>query len=283
MAQYGIKEVMDFTIANYNPNPLLREPLFSVDYAQVTDIENGGERIDISGGRGNTRLLSFDHSKTTAVNVTLPLVDIGMLALISGDKIEEKIKNIFKREVLIVQKGEDDKTFIQLAKEPIEGSLYVYKLEGNRDRGVKLTNAEDATSVGALEYGLVIEGEEKEAITKLFVENDELLPIGTEIVVYYHTTTLDKVTNLQINPTLFPQAISIYGDTLFRNQYTEEDEVFNMVGHKGRIRPNYTLSMNATDVTVLELVIDMYIVKDQTTGEKMYIEYIKDEMETDEE
>ena len=37
MAQYGVKEVMDFTIANYVPNLLEREPILTVDYAKMTD------------------------------------------------------------------------------------------------------------------------------------------------------------------------------------------------------------------------------------------------------
>lgn len=267
MAQYGIKEVMDFTIAKYNPNALKREPILSVDYAQVTDIENGGERIDVSGGRGNKRLLSFDHSKTTTVNVTLPLVDIKMLAMISGDEVEEKIKNIFKREVLIVEEG----NIVNLKKAPIGESLYVYTLQGNRDLGDVLVPASPLEGVQEGEY------EMDEIIPTQMKLSDVTCPVGSEVVVYYHTTTTEPTLNLQINPDMFPKAISIYGDTLFRNQYTEEDEVYNFVGHKGRIRPNYTLSMNATDVTVLELVIDMYAVKDQSTGKELYVEYIKDE------
>lgn len=272
MAQYGIKEVMNFTLALYNPNPLLREPILIVDYAQITDIENGGDRIDISGGRGNKRLLSFDHSKTTAINVTLPLVDLKMLALLSGDEIQEKIKNIFKKETLIVKEDEGG-VFVELKKEPMANSLYVYKLEGYRDLGKKLEPAVLAGTVAEGEYE--IDSLEPKRLNLNAVSN----PVGSEVVVFYHTTTKAPVFNLQVNPELFPKAISIYGDTLFRNQYTELDEVYNVVGHKGRIRPNYTLSMNATDVTVLELTIDMYAVKDEETGKEMYIEYIKDEDE----
>lgn len=271
MAQYGMKEVMNFTIANYNPNPLLREPILSVDYAQVTDIENGGERVDISGGRGNKRLLSFDHSKTTAVNITLPLVDIKMLAMISGDEVEEKIKNIFKREVLTVQNDGTGNAIVNLSKEPIGNSIYAYVLEGNRDLGTKLNHVALSGTVEKGEY------EMDSATANQMNLNGTTCPIGSEVVVYYHTTTSLPVQNLQINPEKFPKAISIYGDTLFKNQFSENDEIFNLVGHKGKIKPNYTLSMNATDVTVLELVVDMYAVKDQDTGKEIYIEYIKDE------
>lgn len=273
MAQYGIKEVMNFTIAKYDPNPLLREPLLSVDYAQVTGIENSGERVDISGGRGNKKLLSFDHSKTTALNITLPLVDLKMLAMISGDDMEDTIKDIFKREVLLVQEdGTTGSTYVELGKAPINNSLYIYTLEGSRDLKTRLTATATSGTVGDHEYEL-----DTSHSTPKLILNPDSNPEGSEVVVYYHTTTTNSVMNLQINPEKFPKTISIYGDTLFRNQYTEEDEVYNLVAHKGRIRPQYTLTMNATDTTVLEITVDLYAVKDQATGDEVYIEYIKDE------
>ena len=268
MAQYGVKEVMDFTITDYNPLPYKRKPILSVDYAQMTDIENAAERLDIAGGRGNARLLSFDHSKTTAVNLTLPLIDMKMLAAISGDEIEDRIKEIFKREVVLVTEENGD-SVAKLKHAPIAASVYAYILEGNRDLGVQLTPAEGDEPIVAEAGEYTLEGD-------TLILNPETNPAGSEVVVYYHTRTATPVQNLQINPTKFPKAISFYGDTLFRNQYDEEDEVYNVVGHKGRIRPNYTLSMNATDVAVLELVVDMYAVKDQETNEEMYVEYIKD-------
>ena len=258
MAQYGIKEIMDFTIANYHPEPLKREPILTVDYAQVTDVEQAGERIFIEGGRGKKRLLSFDHTKTTAINVTLPLVDIRMLSLISGDDVEDKISEVFKREIVYVTEGK-----INLSKPAMANSLYLYKLEGNRDLGKRI----------------VCRGLE-EVKTEIDLESD--LDItqdlnGKEVVAYFHTKTSKPVQKLSIDPTKFPKAISVYGDTLFRNQFTELDEVYNMVGHKGRIQPNYTLSMNASDVTTLELVIDLYVYKDQSTQQEVFLEYIKDE------
>lgn len=257
MAQYGVKEVMDFTIANYHPEPLKREPILTVDYAQVTDVEQAGERIFIEGGRGNKRLLSFDHTKTTAINVTLPLVDIRMLSLISGDEVENKLKEVFKREVVYVTDGK-----VKLSKPAMAKSLFLYKLEGNRDLGERIVCA-----------GLNSEKKDIDLAEDLDITQDLN---GTEVVAYFHTEIKDAQT-LRIDPTKFPKAISVYGDTLFRNQFTELDEVYNMVGHKGRIQPNYTLSMNATDVTTLELVIDLYAYKDQQTGQEVYLEYIKDE------
>ena len=275
MSQYGIKEVMDFVLTDYHPEPYKRKPLLYVDYAQITDIENAGERLDITGGRGNKRLLSFDHSKTTAINLTLPLVDLKMLSLISGDSIKEKIKEIFKREVYFV-KEDAGETYIELKREPIVNSLYLYIPEGTRDLGDQLKPAESAGTVGEKEY------EVDDVNSKKIKLNATSNPAGSRVVVFYHSTTTTPVTTLSINPEKFPQAISFYGEGLWRDQVTEKDVIWDVVGHKGRIRPNYTLSMNATDATVLELVIDMYEAKVDGSECGVYVEYIKgEEVEVD--
>ena len=273
MAQYGIKEVMNFTLANYVPDLMKRNPILSVDYAQVTDIENAGERIDISGGRGNARLLSFDHSKTVALNITLPLVDLKMISLISGDEVEESIKKVFRKEILCpTVDSSTGNTFVQLKRKPIEESVYVYKLENGRDlgtQGIKIS-APDTITSGAKEFLVDTTNKKISLDPTVFVE-------GEEIAIYYHAETTTKVETLRVDPNKFPKAVSLFGDTLFRNQFTEEDEVYNVRVHKGRIRPEYTLTMNATDVAVLELTMDVYAYKEQCTGRETYIEYIKDD------
>lgn len=271
MAQYGVKEVMDFTLAKYNPDILKREPIISVDYAQITDVVNTGERLPVSGGRGNATLMSFDHSKTTEVNITLPLIDLKMLALISGDEITEKIEKLFKREVVCVAEDENtDEAYIELKRKPLEGSVYLYKLEGNRDLGSKGVEVEEGTGLTGKE--IFVDSDNK----KILVSTDTFA-VGEEVVVYYTSETLHKVTKLRVDPTKFPQTISVFGDILWKNQYSEEEEIYNVRIHKGRIRPEYTLSMSATDVAVLELTMDVYAFKEKCTGRETYIEYIQDD------
>ena len=53
--------------------------------------------------------------------------------------------------------------------------------------------------------------------------------------------------------------------------------MYNVRIHKGRIRPEYTLSMNATDVAVLEFTMDVYAFREKCKNRDTYIEYIKEE------
>lgn len=271
MSQYGIKEVMNFVIASYNPIPFKRKPLIVVDYAQMTEVVQGAERLNLDGGRGNARLMSFDHSKVTSVNVTLPLVDIRLLAEISGDCITKRFKDVFKRENLYVLEDDTGESYVKLKNKAIANSLFVNELIGFRDIGEALVLAEGGT-IGENEFQLEADG----LTIKL---NKDSHPAGSELIVFYHYTTQNRVETLTINPMKFPKAISFYGDMLMRNQFDEEDEVWNVVGHKGRIQPNYTLTMSGTDATVLELTIDLYAYREAGSTCDQYVEYFKDESE----
>lgn len=271
--QSGIKEVMDFVLTEYHPNILKRKPLITVDYAQMTEIVNNGERLDVSGGRGNARLLSFDHSKTVEVNVTLPLVDLKMLALISGDEITKKIEALFKRETMCVIVDENTgEGYIELTRKPLEKSVYLYVLEGNRSDGEAGKPLDELPSTDLKDNEFYVDANNRKIIVSL-----DTFKEGEEVVVYYHTDTVHPVTKLRVDPTKFPKAVSVFGETLWRDQYTEEDEVYNVRIHKARIRPEYTLSMSATDVAVLELTMDVYAFREKCTGRETYIEYIADD------
>lgn len=282
MAQYGIKEVMNFSLTNYSPNPYKRMPIVYVDYAQVTSMAVGGERHTINGGRGNRALLSFDHTKTSQFSLTLPLVDLKVLALISGDEVEEKIREIYTRDVLNIQDGETgvegEKRYVELERSAIENSIHLYELEGSVDLGSKvcpeLMDA-DSTIVERAGYKLV---EADNGKHRLYLNDDVAVGVDT-LVAYYHSETKGKVTTMRINPEKFPKAVSFYGEALWRDQDSELDEIFQVIGHKGRILPEYELNMSGTDSAVLELTLEMFAVNDPIDNTPVYIEYIKDDVQ----
>lgn len=274
MSQYGIKEVMNMVVCEYNPIPEKAKPIVVLDYCTVTDVQNQAERLDITGGRGNKKLLSFDHSKVASLPITIPLVDMKMVSLLSGDDIEEKIQKIFKKENLTVLKDDDgDENYVELKKIPVEGTLFVNKLEGYRDFGQALEKATGGTPESG-EYLL----DTASGVAKIKV-NAEDCPVGSELIVCYTHKTKNAVESMSFNPEKFAKPVTLKGDSLFRNQYTEEDEVYNFIAYKGKFQMNYTLSMNATSATVLETTLDLYAHKDKDTQTEKYYEWIKEEEE----
>ena len=265
MSQYGIKEVMNMVVCEYNPVIEQAKPIVVLDYCQVTDVQNQAERLDIQGGRGNKKLLSFDHSKVATLPITIPLVDMKMLSLLSGDDVEKKIQKIFKKEVLtVVEDGGEN--VVKLAKVPLADTLFVNKLEGFRDFGDVLVATGSTPTAG--EYKL--DGQ------KIIVDATDC-PVGTELIICYTHQTTKAVETMSFNPEKFAKAVTLKGDSLFRNQYTEEDEVYNFIAYKGKFQMNYTLSMNATSATVLETTLDLYSYKDKASQTEKYYEWIKEE------
>lgn len=277
MSQYGAKEVMDYTIAEYSPNLLERKPILSVDYAQMTGITVNGERLDLNGGRGNARLMSFDHSKTVEVTFTLPLIDLKMLSIISGDEITEKVANIFRREVVCpVEDKNTGEVYIELKRKPVEKSVYLYQLLRSRDMGLQAKEV-GTPPVGNLEYKeMYVDGDNRKIIL-----DKVAFPVGEEVVVFYTSNTGGKAESLRIDPTKFPKAVSIFGDMLWREDFEEQDEIHHMTIHKARFRPEYTLNMSGTDVAVLELTADVFAFREKCQNKSTYIEYVKDDSNYD--
>lgn len=271
-AQYGVKEVMNLTFFHYNQTIKKAIPYVYVDYAQVTGLAHESEITQINGGRGNKRLVGFDSTKTVTLNLTLPLVDFRLLSKISGDDIKDKISELFKRESLLVRQDATS-NYVVLKKEPLNNTLFVNKLSGYRDIDDSIKVIERGNkNPSENECSIVVENDE----IKLYL-NSKTCPVDSEIVVHYTYETKGAVQRMEFSGDKFPKYVTIKGDTLFRNQVTTEDEVYNFVAYKCKFQTNFTLNMSATDPTVLELTVDVYIHKDKETQTDLYYEFVKEE------
>lgn len=273
-SQFGIKEVMNLTICEYAVNPLLAKPFAVIDYAQVTGLEHTSERIFIHGGRGNKKLLGFDHTKTATLKLTLPLVDFKLLSKISGDNIQKKIAKMFKAETKMVM-GDTTGNYVALEKEPVDNTLFVNILSGYRELEDNLiVDTRGNKSPDENKCSVVFENGE----IRLYL-NKTTCPTGSEVRVHYTHQSIKETQKIVFSADKFPKFVTLKGDTLFRNQVTTEDEVYNFLGYKGQFQTNFTLNMSATDPTVLELTVDLYAHKDKETQEELYYEFVKEEMD----
>ncbi|WP_079709862.1 hypothetical protein [Paraliobacillus ryukyuensis] len=248
--QYGIKEVLDFLLRDF----ATKEPITLIDYATATSNETSAERIDINGGRGMPKLMSFDHTKVSTFTLTLPLVDLKTLAMLAGSElINDTTKELIKTEKVTVTDngGTLEAT---LTKEPINGDVALYVVDGQRDFGEEITGATVATS------------------TITFGSETPTVSDGQEVWAIYQYAAPAGAKQIRITSTNFPKAVEMSGYGIWRNQLDETDYPVHVQVHKARPQSNFTFTMEGENATNLELTFDVY--EATIDGEKTYIDYI---------
>lgn len=251
--QYGIKEVVNGVLTDF----VTKKPLVYFDYAETTSNENQAERVFLEGGQGAYRLMAFDYKKTATFKLTLPLVDLKMMALLAGEDLATGAADVFKREELVIT---TDK--VTLSETPIDGTLFVYELDSQRDNGEEFTAAVVPATPTATEYSLTAQD-----LTFDTTNN------GKTVVVFYQYATTPTAKKISIKANKFPKAVSIYGDGLWVDQVTEQAQAVKVVVHKAKVQPNFTISMDMQNPTKLELTFDLFAVK-EANGDLSYIDYI---------
>lgn len=244
--QYGIKEVLDTNIVDFKT----KKPVAFIDYAEASTNEVTGERLKLKGGRGMADQMSFDHSKESTFQLTVPLVDLNLLALITGEELGEGVGQIFKREVLTV-KDETGTPTITLSQTPV-GDVKVYKLEGLRDIGEEF----EVSNVSAKEATLTTPAAD-----------------GEEVVAFYQYAAPATSKRISVKSNKFPKVVSIYGTGLARNQEDEQDYPCHVTVYKAKPQQNINFTMSGTEATNLEITFDLQEVKD-ANGDGQYIDYI---------
>ena len=243
--QYGIKEVLDVNIVDFKT----KEPIAFIDYAEASSNEVTGERLKLKGGRGMADQMVFDHSKEATFQLTVPLVDLRLLALITGEELGEGVGQIYKREILTV-KDNMGTLEVDLSETPV-GGVKVYKLEGIRDTGE--------------EFSGTVSGK-KFTITTPSVD-------GEEVIAFYQYAAPTTSKRISIKSNKFPKAVSIHGTGLARNQEDEHDYPCHVTVYKARPLQDISFTLSGTEATNLEITFDMQEHKD-SNGDGQYIDYI---------
>lgn len=245
--QFGIKEVYNVLIADFATN----KPIAYAEYAEASTNEVTSERTPIRGGQGSYKLMDFDSQKDSTFQLTLPLVDLKLLALLAGDELTEGAADVFKREELVVVDNAGSLE-ITLSETPLTGSVVVNLLEGLRDFGEELTASVTGSVVTLTGTGLAA---------------------GDTVVAFYQYASPTTSKKISIKANKFAKAVKIYGDGLWRDQETETDKAVKMTVHKAKPQGNFSLTTSSSDPTSLELTFDMYAVKD-ADGDLSYIDYV---------
>lgn len=251
--QYGIKEVMNVGFLDY----ATKNPFLYADYATVSTNEIQGERTFISGGQGNFRLMAFDHSKTATLKMNFPLVDMNMLAMLAGDSLISGASTVYMREVLTVSSGS-----VTLSQTPVGSSISVFALQGVRDNGTAYTKVASAPTSSQYTW-----------TTGTNTVGFNTSENGKKVVVWYQYNTSTSAQSFRIKTNKFPKMLTIFGEGLFRDQETDLDRAVRATFFKAKPQSNFTLTMESTNTTNLEITFDLFADKD-SQGDYSYAEYV---------
>lgn len=246
--QIGIKEPLNVSISRFDTGA----PLCYVDYASDGSIATTAERLDLRGGQGNYKLLSFDHTKDCTFTLEMPLVDLSFLSMLTGKELDIGAFNVPKRQVLLAGAGNT----ITIASTPVSGSLRMWLLDGDRDFGAEQIAGTPASAVST--YSIA---------GRVITLNATTAPENTKIAVEYLYTSAATTRTVHFTADKFPVYVSIDGWGRATDQVTgvERDTVF--IIKKGKPKNDFTITQKATEATMLTMVFDLYTVDEDVDGD----------------
>lgn len=250
MSRFGVREVADVTFYNIDSG----KPELFLDTLKMTNLENTAETSYARGGKGNPRLLAWDYNRESTMTIQDALLTPRSLGIVSGKAVQSGSTEVYKRERLEV----DSDYKIELDKEPIEDSVYVYISNDGYEHEEELTKG-DSSNTGEFDLN------EKEITL-----NEDDVSEGDKVLVYYKYETDDDAITIKINSDTFPGYYLVIGDTVVRNEKTGEDEPFQLIIPKAKVQAEFNIEMEAGgDPAVFDFNLDIFKSDEDTNMVKM--------------
>ena len=222
--KFGIKEVMDVTFYNVETG----EPVLFVDSLKMSTLENTAEEVEARGGRGNPVLITWDYNREAEFTIQDALISFEGLSLLTGVANEKKDDIVlYKRETLPVTA-----TAAELSETPVDPET------GEPDDDYVFVYDAATGIAGGTVSGASVSG-----------KNVTDLGAIDNILVYYpykHDQSGEdqKIDVVEVSSADFPGTYRIVGDTIVRN-VDGVDEPFQLVVERAKVRPGFSLTMEA--------------------------------------
>lgn len=235
LAKYGVKEVCDVILFNLLSDGSFGSPLLYLDTLKMNNLENTAESSNARGGKGNPKILTWDFNRESKIQMQDALMSPKSISLLTGNATAVGVTEVHDRKVLKAVVGATGKTKVTLPKAPVAGSVYVIKSSDNTD---VVTD-----SVASMDV--------------IFADTN--VAVGVEVEVYYRYATDATAQTMTITSDKFPAYVGLAGLTVVRNAKSGADEAFQMIIHKAKIEPNFTLTFQADgDPSVFDMNLEVF-------------------------
>ena len=249
------------------------QPVLFMDSAKTSTLESAATSVYAQGGRGNTRLVTWEGEKTltfTVEDALLSPISFAMLSgagVVKGDpKKNDQVHVHMTTTTTVGDSGKVDLTSALGATDTICKTAPIFIMEVEKDDG-SLTGKIFTATIDTNAKGLTI--------------TEEVPAAGTPIMVdYYVLKNAANVTELQIDAEKFAGYFYVEADTLFRAQKDGKDYPANITLPNVKIQSNWTFSMASTgDPSTFTFTMDAmpgYTYFDQTKKVLCVIQVVED-------
>jgi hypothetical protein len=253
--QFGIKEVLDLDFFDFTTG----DPIFRADYCQNSSLKTSAERLDIRGGQGNYKLLSFDHTKTSEMMFESAIVDTVLLGKLAGKDTSIGVVEVPTRELLTSSGATPT---ITLSATPVAGTLQIWKITDDRDISSEQTLGTPTTTVNT--YSI--------ASSTIITLNATSGVAGTKFACYYDYSAPATTETITVTANAFPSYMKAVGKGLMTDLVSGATVpvVFELM----KIKPknDFEISLKSDAATQLNMSFDLFSV-DDAAGDKVYFKY----------
>lgn len=251
--QFGIKEVLNLDFFDFTTG----DPIFRADYCQNTSVKTSAERLDVRGGQGNYKLLSFDHTKTSEIAFESAIVDSMFLSKLAGKDLSTGAVDVPTRDLLTSAGATPT---ITLSATPVSGTLQIWKITDDRDISTEQTAG---TPTNANQYSI------SGAVVTL---NSTSGVAGTKFACYYDYSAPATTETITVTANAFPPYMRAVGRGIMTDLVSGASVPVVFEFMKIKAKNDFEITLKSDAVTQLNMTFDLFSI-DDTNGDKVYFKY----------
>lgn len=232
--KFGSKEVMDVIL--YDMSNL--KPVIFFDTLKTSSIEVTAEKVYARGGKGNSKLITWELNKEAKLTIEDALLSPKSLELISGVATVKGAQTVYMR-----QATEYDTT----GASPLDKGEF-FPLTASSTGEIQLAYAPKETATSILVYEASDDCGTPIAMTSATLTGKVLKVPATaskKVIVYYTFDSSSSTETYTIDATHFSGTYKLVGNTVVRNRDTGKDEPFQVVIPNLKWSSNLTLDFSA--------------------------------------
>jgi len=234
MAKFGVKEVMDVTFYD----TVTGKPVANFDTLKLTSLENKSDDASARGGKGNSKLLTWDFNRESSMKIQDALLSPKSLEMLTGNAVTTGVATVYMRQ--------DTEWSNVSGTMSNKGDLY--PLKANASGVILLAFTPKEAVANILVYDASDDGGTPISMSGATLTGTSLTVSGAsnkQVVVYYTYDTGSTAQTYLITSDKFPSTYRIVGDTVVRNASTGKDEAFQVIINKAKLKSNFNLEFKA--------------------------------------